>query len=200
MHFRCVLTLSAEYVDDLSTGIHLIIAPLGDTRYYFVARFAPIETVAGDDDIGGEEFGVGDYGGIILFHIESADKHLILDFEDLKHLGFGILAGACSRHLDTDPVAVEGMHRIPLGHHYLFGVDQNGILAVGPAYENTLAFGGQHLLRTVFAETDLYDPACGHKVVEKIEQVVAVALRREINSVGYLLIIERLALAPAEEI
>ncbi len=91
MHLRVVLPFRSEDVDDLAARVHLVVAPVGDTGHGLVAALAPAQLSLVEDDVGGEELGVGDERGVILLDAESAYELLLFRLENLDHAGFRIL-------------------------------------------------------------------------------------------------------------
>ena len=110
MHLGRVLTLAAEYVDDIAVGTHLLVFPDGDLGDGFVAVLAPFQPVAVEDDVCSEEFRVRHEARAVFVDHELADEDLVFRLDDLEHLGLGLhaLAGGGDHHAHL--VAVEGMH------------------------------------------------------------------------------------------
>ena len=192
VHLGVVLPFRSEDVEDFAARVHLVVAPAGDAGHGLVAVLAPFELVARDDDVGGEEFRVGHERRIILVDLDCADKLLLLGLHDLYHAGLGILAAAGCRNNHAHLVAVEGMHRVALGHHDLLVVDHHGVLAVAAAHEIADVLRAAVSFRLVSSEIHLHDVADGGELVEDVDHIHAQRPALGADAKRYLLIVEAL--------
>lgn len=113
-----VLACLAENVDHFAARVLGVVGPVGDLDYGFVAGDAAFELGAGDEYVGGQEFGVGEQICEVLFDLQGADEFLVDFLDYLHHFGLGFGASAVCGYVDPHFVAVEGMHRVTLGHEY----------------------------------------------------------------------------------
>ena len=200
VHLGVVLALPAEDVEDLSYGVHLVLRPGGDSGDGLVARLAAAQAVAGYDDVGGQELGVGHQGGVVALHLEGADEVLVVALDDLDdaRLGLGSTAGGGDFHADA--VAVEGVHGVALGHQDALVVDRHGVAAVAAAREDALLGGASVGGGLVLAQGHFLDLLGGHQVVQEVYDVVAGRGVGGAYAVGYLLVVERAAGVGPEEV
>ena len=132
MYLGVVFAGFAENVDHLAARIFCVVGPRCDVYDCLVARLAPLELVAGDEDVAGEIFRIGFQKSYILIDLKRADKCLFFRLDDAGHLGFRFLAAATCRNVDFNPVAVERVHRIAFGNENRFavGIGYHTVLAV----------------------------------------------------------------------
>ena len=141
MDLGIVLTGNTQHVDHFADGRVGVLGPLHNLDDDLVASLAASEFVQRDENISGQELAVGRQLGEVLQHLQRADKHLFLAFQNLHYLGLGFHAVACSADVYQHAVTVQGVHRVALGHHDGLAVIAGGIdtvLAVTAPDENAL--------------------------------------------------------------
>ena len=163
--FGIVLAGLAEHVDNLALGVLGIVGPVGDAHHGLVARLAAAKFRLGYIYVGGKELRVGEQVGEVAVDLEYAYECLLLTLNYVYDLGLGLGTLDTCGNGDLDPVAVEGVHRVALGHEDFFGsiVGDNAVLAVRAAHKR--AHGLCRALRqSVFAGRCLHQNAVEGKL------------------------------------
>ena len=92
MNLGIVLARHAKHVNDLTDGAVGIFGPLNNLHHRLVAGLAASKFVQRNEDISSEELAVSGQLGEIFHHLQGADKHLLLAFQDFNDLGLGLHA------------------------------------------------------------------------------------------------------------
>ena len=192
VHLGVVLPFDSEDVYYFAARVHLVVAPLHDAGHGLVAVLATLEASARQHDVGGQELGIRHKGGIVLLYLKRADKLLVLGLDYLYDLSLRLLALAGGADHHAHLVAVQGVHRVALGHEYLLVVHHHGVLAVAAAHEVTDVFGAAVGLGLVFAQLHLHDVVGGCKLVEHVDHIHPVRGMRGPDAERYLFIIKAL--------
>ena len=199
VHLGGVLPFAAQDVDHLAAGIHLVVVPARDARYGFVAVLSPLEPAAGDDDVGGQIFGVGHERGIVALYFESAYEDLVFLLYYLHYLRLGILSLACGGDHDTHFVSVEGVHGVAFGYHNLLVVDYDGVASVGAAYECADAFVATCGVGFITPQRHFGDSSVGSQLVKHVDEVQALGRSSGVDGESYLFVVEGLFILFVEE-
>ena len=141
MNLGIVLAGASQHVDHLADGAVGILWPLDDACHHLVARLPTLELVERDEDVGGQELAVHHQMGKVFLDLQCAGEHLLVALQNLDDLGLGFQAHACRADVHAHAVAMQGVHRVALGHHDGFavgGTDVHTVLAVAAADECAL--------------------------------------------------------------
>ena len=137
VHLGVVLAVLAQDIDHLAARVARVVGPVGDAHYGLVAGGAALELGLGDEDVGGQIFGVGIERGKVLVDPQGADECLFLFLDNLRDdcLGFATLDTGGDG--DADAVAVESVQGVALGHENRLAVvvGDHAVLAVAQAHE-----------------------------------------------------------------
>ena len=192
MNLGIVLAGHSQHVNDLADGRVGILGPLDNFNDNLVSGLAAGEFIQRDEDIGSQELAVGGQLGEILEHLQRADKHLFLAFENFHDFGLGFHAVPCRADVHEHPVAVQGMHRVAFGYHDGQAVVAGGVhavLAVAAADEDSLGYrrtvGG-----LVAASTRLDEETVHGQLVQNLDDECAPLGSIGSNSCRHLLVIE----------
>ena len=109
VHLRVVFSRSAENVDHLAGRVLVIVVPVHDAHNCLVAAFAAFDFRFWYKNVAGKEFAVGHEEGVVLAHLQSADKHLLFFLYNLKHLRLRLETLALCAQMHAHAVAVEGV-------------------------------------------------------------------------------------------
>ncbi len=132
VYLGVVFAGASEDVDHSAFGVLGFFRPFGYAHDCLVAAFAPFELVLRNEDVAGEELGVGFKECDGLVDLQRADEHLFLWLHDVDYLCFGFLPFAAGGDVDFHAVAVEGMHGVALRHEdgFVVIVGYDAVLAV----------------------------------------------------------------------
>ncbi|CCX44431.1 unknown [Prevotella sp. CAG:1031] len=138
MHLGLILSAHTENIDNLATRVFVVVVPFGYADNGLVACLASFEPVARNENVSCQKFTVGQQISEIFIDFQRADKHLVFLFENFDDFSLRLGSTATGGDRHTHTVAVEGVHRVALGHEDSLGilVGYNGVFAVAAAHEN----------------------------------------------------------------
>ncbi len=152
MNLSIILASLAQHVYHLANGAVRALGPLDDAHHHLVAGLAASKFVERDKNVGGKKLAVGCQVGEIFSYVKCANEHLLLALHNLYNLGLGLKTTAGGANVYHHLVAVEGMHRVALGHHdgcAIVTFQYHAVLAVAAAHKDTcrniIALGGAKL-------------------------------------------------------
>ena len=141
MHLNSIVSCLAQDVNHLAHDIlRLLRRPLRNAHHGLVARLATLEFLLWHHDVMNKDIALGDEESEVALYLQLSHESVAgmgKDFGNHRLLDM-VLPTCHERHAHA--VAIEGKHRIALGHKHGFAtiVGQETVLAVGLATEHAL--------------------------------------------------------------